>query len=34
MGVAYFSQSAKLNHRIGWSKGCHNITYTSTGVAR
>ena len=34
MSIAYYSQSAKINHRTGWSKGCHNISYSATGVSR
>ena len=34
MKVVYFSQSAKLSHGVGWTRGCHNITYTPTSVLR
>jgi hypothetical protein len=34
MTVAYLSQNHKLNHRLGWTKGCHNISYAPTSIPR
>jgi hypothetical protein len=34
MTIAYYSQTARANTRIGWNKGCHSITYKSNSISR
>jgi hypothetical protein len=34
MSITYLSQANKLNNKIGWTKGCYNISYSKSNVAR
>lgn len=34
MNIVYYSRNNKLNHHIGWTKGCKNISYESTSTTR
>jgi len=34
MSIVYYSQATRIVNRSGWTRGCHNISYSRTGIAR